>query len=115
MSIGNNKKGIVVLTGLILIGLAVKFYLQNFERHVKQRGKVANAYIISVEKYNKPTPAHIVYYYVINADTITYSYFIESRVNFSKLKSLVGRTLSVLYDSTNVKRNMLIINEDQFR
>lgn len=103
------------MTCLILIGLAIKFYLQNFERQIKQRGKVATAYIISVEEYKKPTPAHIVYLYVINADTITYSYFIESKVNFSKLKSLVGKTLSVVYDSTDIKRNKLIINEDQFR
>jgi len=107
--------GIIVIIALFVIGVSGKLFKKYSNWKIAKHGKVTIAHIISVEPYNTPTPTKIFYYYVVNADTFFYDYTVESIINFRKLKTLEGKVLYVVYDSTNMRDNKLMIDEDKYK
>lgn len=110
-----NTKAIAVIIVMLAFGGFAKFFVDNSNRKIKSNGKVTSAYVISVERALKPTPPAIKYYYVINNDTIYSVKYVEFSFDFRKIKCMEGKMQPVIYDSTNVRSSMLIINESDYK
>lgn len=111
--LGNRDIILILIFSLVAI---IAFGLDRCRRNsVFKRGKTTNAYITKVSIHIKPTLPSIAYYYVVGGDTFYSNYNVTQGAKFSRLKELEGKTIRVMYDSINVQRNTLIINENEYR
>jgi len=109
------KKGIAVLVACGIVGVGAKLYTEYADNEIIKRGRATTAYVIAVHPYRRPSVPEIEYYYIVGEDTINSNKYIESIVNFRKLKSLEGQTLTVIYDTVNIRQSKLIIDESKYR
>lgn len=98
-----------------MIAIAAFLFDKYRKDSVVARGRITNAYVTKVSMHIKPTLPSISYYYVVKEDTFFYNYNVTEGAKFSKLKELEGKTLKVMYDSINVNKNILLINEKEYR
>lgn len=97
---------VVIILGLI--------FRESCNDEIKYKRAITNAYITRVSLTSKPVLLRLEYIYVAKSDTQKSYSDISQYPNLTRMKKLEGRTLILIYDSTNVRSNRLLLTQHDF-